>query len=203
MAEIMPAEVLNLSLPQNLVEPFSSLTGFWSLKLRADMAQAIAALPQRLQCGAGNRVYLDMPDLSVLAPRDRNDASLQIHVLPAKSKLFTAAHSCVQSKIKFRLVPWVSVTYLGSKPDFFFVVKEPHALRELSDFEKKLMLAMGLKDVRQLDKLLSAPISYWAAAHSEPPDEAYDLADRMYEEADRQWNARKRFNALSECRYLN
>ena len=42
-----------------------------------------------------------------------------------------------------------------------------------------------------------------SADHSEPPDEEYDLADRMYEEADRQWDARRRFNALSECEYLN
>jgi hypothetical protein len=74
---------------------------------------------------------------------------------------------------------------------------------EPSSFEKKLMLAMGLKNVQQLDKLLVAPISQWAADHSESPDEEYDLADRMYEEADRQWNARKRFNALSECNYPN
>jgi hypothetical protein len=73
----------------------------------------------------------------------------------------------------------------------------------LSNFEEKLMRAMGLKDVRQLDELLAAPISQRAADHSEDPDEAYDLADRMYEEADRQWDARKRFNALSECEYLN
>jgi hypothetical protein len=73
----------------------------------------------------------------------------------------------------------------------------------LSDFEKKLMLAMGLRDVQQLDELLAAPISQWAADHSEPPDEEYELADRMYEEADRQLDARKRFNALSECEYLN
>jgi hypothetical protein len=75
--------------------------------------------------------------------------------------------------------------------------------RELSSFEKNLMRALGLEDVQQLDELLAAPISPWAAAHSEPPDDKYDLADRMYEEADRQWNARKRFHALSECSYFN
>jgi hypothetical protein len=73
----------------------------------------------------------------------------------------------------------------------------------LTSFERKLILAMGLTNVDQLDELLAAPISQWAADHWEPPDEEYDLADRMYEEADRQWNARKRFNALSECNYLN
>jgi hypothetical protein len=73
---------------------------------------------------------------------------------------------------------------------------------ELTSFEKKLMRAMGLQDVRQLDELLAAPISEWAADHSEPPDEEYALADRMYEEADRQWDARKRFKALAECKYL-
>jgi hypothetical protein len=74
---------------------------------------------------------------------------------------------------------------------------------DLTSFERKLILAMGLTSVDQLDELLAAPISQWAADHSEDPDEAYDLADRMYEEADRQWDARKRFNALSECEYLN
>jgi hypothetical protein len=73
---------------------------------------------------------------------------------------------------------------------------------ELTTFEKKLMRALGLEDARQLDEHLAAPISQWAADHSEPPDEEYDLADRMYEEADRQWDARKRFNALAECKYL-
>ena len=75
--------------------------------------------------------------------------------------------------------------------------------RRMSSFEERLMRAMGLKDVCQLDELLAAPISQYAADHSEPPDEEYDLADRMYEEADRQWDARKRFNALSESEYLN
>jgi hypothetical protein len=57
---------------------------------------------------------------------------------------------------------------------------------ELTSFERKLILAMGLTGVDQLDELLAAPISQWAADHSEPPDEEYELADRMYEEADRQ-----------------
>lgn len=74
---------------------------------------------------------------------------------------------------------------------------------EPTSFERKLMLAMGLTNVEQLDELLAAPLSQWAADHSEPPDEEYALADRMYEEADRQWHARQRFNALSECNYLN
>jgi len=47
---------------------------------------------------------------------------------------------------------------------------------ELTSFERKLMLAMGLTSVEQLDELLAAPISQWAADHSEPPDEEYDLA---------------------------
>jgi hypothetical protein len=46
---------------------------------------------------------------------------------------------------------------------------------ELTRFEKKLMRAMGLEDARQLDELLAAPISQWAADHSEPPDEEYEL----------------------------
>jgi hypothetical protein len=75
--------------------------------------------------------------------------------------------------------------------------------RRLSGFEERLMRAMGLTSVDQLDELLAAPISQWAADHSEPPDEEYDLADQMYQEADRQWHARQRFKALSECKYLN
>ena len=75
--------------------------------------------------------------------------------------------------------------------------------QRLTTFEQKLMRAMGLKDVQQLDELLAAPISRWAADHSEDPDEEDALADRMYEAADRQWNARKRFSALSECKYPN
>jgi hypothetical protein len=74
---------------------------------------------------------------------------------------------------------------------------------ELTNFERKLILAMGLTSVDQLAELLAAPISLWAADHSEPPDEEYDLADRMHEEADRQRDARKRFNALSEAKHLN
>jgi hypothetical protein len=74
--------------------------------------------------------------------------------------------------------------------------------RELTTFEEKLMRALRLEDAQQLDELLAAPISPWAADHSEPPDEEYDLADRMYEEAGRQRDARKRFNALAECKYL-
>ena len=73
---------------------------------------------------------------------------------------------------------------------------------ELTSFESKLLLAMGLTSVDQLDELLAAPISQWAADHSEPPDEEYALADRMYEEADRQMDAQNRFNALAECKYL-
>ena len=62
---------------------------------------------------------------------------------------------------------------------------------------------MGLEDVQQLDERLAAPISPWAADHSEDPDEEDALADRMQQEAERQWHARQRFNALSECKYLN
>jgi hypothetical protein len=74
---------------------------------------------------------------------------------------------------------------------------------KLTSFERKLILAMGLTSVEQLDELLAAPISQWAADHSESPDEEYALADRMYQEADRQWEARQRFNALSEPKHLN
>jgi len=74
---------------------------------------------------------------------------------------------------------------------------------ELSDLEKKLMRAMGLKDVSELDELLAAPTSEWAADHSELPDEEFDRADRINEEADRHWEALQRFSALSEINNLN
>jgi hypothetical protein len=74
---------------------------------------------------------------------------------------------------------------------------------ELTSFEENLMRALGLEDVRQLDGLLAAPISQWAADHSECPDEEHHLADLMQDEADRQWDARKRFNALSEAIHVN
>jgi hypothetical protein len=65
----------------------------------------------------------------------------------------------------------------------------------LSTFERNLMRGLGLKNVRQLVELLAAPISQYAADHYEPPDEEYDLAEHMYEEADRQQQARELFAA--------
>lgn len=53
--------------------------------------------------------------------------------------------------------------------------------RLLTAIEKSLMRAMRLKDVRELDELLAAPISQWAGSNSEPPDEEYELLDRTYE----------------------
>jgi hypothetical protein len=47
--------------------------------------------------------------------------------------------------------------------------------RKPSSFEERMMRAMGLKDVAQLDELLAQPISHVAADHSEPPDEEYEL----------------------------
>jgi hypothetical protein len=65
------------------------------------------------------------------------------------------------------------------------------------------MRAMHLKRVSQLDKLLSARTSQDAEDHREPPDEVYELAERMYEEEDRQWTVQTEFNALFEGRYVN
>lgn len=50
---------------------------------------------------------------------------------------------------------------------------------ELSTFERRLMLAMGLKDVRELDELLAAPISQEAADHAGSPDEQYELQEKL------------------------
>ena len=80
----------------------------------------------------------------------------------------------------------------------------PNAKKQcLTTFERKLMLAMGLEDVEKLDELLSAATSQDAEDHREPPDEVYELAERMYEEEDRQRNVQEEFEALFEGRYLN
>jgi hypothetical protein len=74
---------------------------------------------------------------------------------------------------------------------------------KLSSFEEKLMRAMGLKDVAQLDELLAAPISQWAASHSELPDEEYELQERAEEYLELLRIAQERFDALSESKYIN
>jgi Skp family chaperone for outer membrane proteins len=65
------------------------------------------------------------------------------------------------------------------------------------------MRAMHLKHDWQLDALLAAPTSQDAEWHREPPDEAYELAERLYEEVDRQRSAQEEFEALFKARYLN
>ena len=79
--------------------------------------------------------------------------------------------------------------------------KQHHA--DLTTFEKHVMRAMGLTDVRELDKMLAAPTSVEAALHREPPDEVFELAERMYEELDRQREAQEQFGALFETKFLN
>jgi hypothetical protein len=66
-----------------------------------------------------------------------------------------------------------------------------------------LMRALNLDHVAQLDDVLARPMSEYAASHSEPPDEEYDLADRMYEESDRQRDAQNRFSLLCVSKYIN
>jgi hypothetical protein len=122
MAKIMPAEVLNLGLSQNLLEPFSGIAGFRSIKSRAHIAETLEGLSERFQCGACHRVYLNMADLTVLASRDCNDTPLEIHVVPAKAVLFAAAHASVQGQIKLSLMFGVRLANLYPKLDFLFIV---------------------------------------------------------------------------------
>ena len=75
--------------------------------------------------------------------------------------------------------------------------------RRLSSLEEHLMRALRLENVGQLDDLLAQPISQDAADHSGPPDEEYDLADRMYERMEREWEAKERFDALVKSKYIN
>jgi hypothetical protein len=72
----------------------------------------------------------------------------------------------------------------------------------MTTIEMTLMRALNLKSVEELDELLARPISEDVAEHSKLPDEEYRLADLMYAEADRQWDARKRFDTL-EGKYIN
>jgi hypothetical protein len=57
--------------------------------------------------------------------------------------------------------------------------------------------------VRRLDQILKEPVSQDAERHREPPDEVYELAERMHEEEDRQRSAREEFQGLFQSRYLN
>jgi hypothetical protein len=57
--------------------------------------------------------------------------------------------------------------------------------------------------VQQLDDLLAAPISQWAADHSESPDEEDEMHDQAIVYLELEMDARKRFDALSECRHPN
>jgi hypothetical protein len=78
--------------------------------------------------------------------------------------------------------------------------------RKLSSLEEMLMRAMGLKDVRELDAMLAAPISQDAEAHREGPDEEYEvyrLLEETYAKADRQWEANQQFGHLFKGKYLN
>ena len=75
--------------------------------------------------------------------------------------------------------------------------------RELTSFEKSLMRAMGLEDVRQLDELLAAPISQWAANHSECPDEVYKMYNRAIERLELEKIMRERFESLSKTRNVS
>jgi hypothetical protein len=75
--------------------------------------------------------------------------------------------------------------------------------RRPSDEERKLMRAMGLKEVRQLDKMLREPVSGDAESHEGSPDEDYDRAEEMYRKSDLWQDAQQRFEALLESEYLN
>jgi hypothetical protein len=75
--------------------------------------------------------------------------------------------------------------------------------RKLSSFEEKLMLAMGLEDVSQLDELLAAPISRDAARHSEPPDEEYELQEKAEQYQELLRFAQERFEAMPDSKYIN
>jgi hypothetical protein len=73
----------------------------------------------------------------------------------------------------------------------------------LSTFERSLMRGLGLKNVRQLEKLLAAPISPYAADHSEPPDAEYELQEEAEAYLEIQHWARERFEAFVETNFLN
>jgi hypothetical protein len=71
---------------------------------------------------------------------------------------------------------------------------------ELSTFERRIMLAMGLKDVRELEELLATPINPEAARTNEPPDDQYELLEKLEEVQELQQQAQQ---ALAESEYVN
>ena len=75
--------------------------------------------------------------------------------------------------------------------------------QRLSTFERSLMRGLGLRNVHQLDALLSAPISQYAAGHSEPPDEEYQLQEKAEAYIELQLRARECFEALVETKFVN
>jgi hypothetical protein len=105
-----------------------------------------------------------------------------------------------RSQYGWRASAWRTVSFSKSpKWD-----KEGCAMsRKLSNFEERLMRGLGLNNVRQLDKLLAAPISQDVADHSGPPDEAYELQEKAEEYLDLLHRMRERFEALSESKYIN
>ena len=81
--------------------------------------------------------------------------------------------------------------------------KKHNDRKDLTTFERSLMRAMGLSDVRELDEMWAAPTSEWAESHSGTLDEEYELLERLYAEEDRYREALERFNSLTESDYLN
>lgn len=63
--------------------------------------------------------------------------------------------------------------------------ERPESERQLSPLEERLMRALGLKDVRELDEMLAKPSDSNVELGNEPPEEKHELLEREYEEQDR------------------
>jgi hypothetical protein len=57
--------------------------------------------------------------------------------------------------------------------------------REPTSLEKRLILALGLQNVHELDELLAKPPDPTVELENGPPDETYGLLEREYAEQDR------------------
>jgi hypothetical protein len=67
--------------------------------------------------------------------------------------------------------------------------------REPTSLEKRLILALGLENVHELDGLLAKPPSPTVELENGPPDEAYELLEKEYEEQDRALEKKQRRKA--------
>jgi hypothetical protein len=117
------SKVLDFCLIQDLIKPFSGIARLRSLKSRTNIAEAIAQLLERLHAARATEfILICRTSPCLLRGLYCNDASLEIHILPAKAVLFPATHTRVQGQIKFSLMSGARLANFGPKVGLFFIV---------------------------------------------------------------------------------